>query len=350
MSKILKAIAAATLLVVAGLASAGASAADADRLRGAVEPVVAKKPYRIGVTVVHFVDDYWKGIAYGLTEESKEANVQIVRLLGAGGYGKVAEQIAQIETLSALNLDAVILGATSFNGYDRAIQRLTDKGVKVIAAGVPVNSKLVSLGVTMDEIAIGKTIAGFVCKQKADAKVATIPGPNGPAWNKLRFDGVQAGAKDCPGMQLLGNTFQGDTKIEDGEAQASDLLVKYPDANYIYAAAANLGTGAALAAKRMNRPAQVVTATVTAKTVDLMKEGRIAMVVSEPGILIGRSLIQYTTRLLNGDPLPNLVEGGPIPYKQFLVPLYELTPQNIGAYDLTKFDQPPAGWQVPNVQ
>ena len=91
MSKILKAIAAATLLVVAGLASAGAGAADADRLRGAVEPVVAKKPYRIGVTVVHFVDDYWKGIAYGLTEESKEANVQIVRLLGAGGYGKVLE-------------------------------------------------------------------------------------------------------------------------------------------------------------------------------------------------------------------------------------------------------------------
>ena len=322
--------------------------AQEDRLRGAVEPVKAKKKYRIGIAVVHFVDDYWKGMAYGLVDEAKLADVEIVRIFAAGGYGKVAEQIAQLETLSALKLDAVILGATNFEGYDRAIQRLTDKGVKVVAAGVPVNSKFVSLGVTMDEVAIGKTIAAYVCKQNANAKMITIPGPNGPAWNKLRFDGVMAGAKECPGMKLLGNTFTGDTKIEDGQSQASDLLIKYPDADFIYSAAANLGTGAALAAKSMKRPAKVVTATVTAKTVDLMKEGNIAMVVSEPGILIGRSLIQYTVRLLNGDALPNLEDGGPIPYKQFLVPLVQLTNVNIGTYKLQSFDQPPANWQVPS--
>lgn len=151
-------------------------------------------------------------------------------------------------------------------------------------------------------------------------------------------------------MELVGNIFQGDTKIEDGQAQGSDLLIKYPDSDYIYAAAANLGTGAALAAKRMKRPAKVITATVTSKTVELMKEGHISMVVSEPGILIGRSLIQYTTRLLNGDELPNLVDGGPIPYKQFLIPLYELTNDNVGGYQLTVYDQPPPGWQVPASQ
>jgi ribose transport system substrate-binding protein len=328
----------------------GTAMAAEDRLRGAVEPVTAKKPYRIGVTLVHFVDDYWKGISYGLVEEAKHANVEIVRLLAAGGYGRVADQIAQLETISTLDLDAVILGATNYDGYDRAIQRLIDKGIKVVAAGVPVNSKLVALGVTMDEIAIGRTLAQFACKAKSNAKVATIPGPNGPAWNKLRFDGFQAGAKDCPGMELVGNIFKGDTKIEDGQSQGSDLLIKYPDADYIYAAAANLGTGAALAAKRMDRPAKVITATVTSKTVELMKEGRISMVISEPGILIGRSLIQYTTRLLNGDALPNLVDGGPIPYKQFLIPLYELTNDNVGGYELTVYDQPPSGWQVPASQ
>ncbi len=323
--------------------------ATADRLRGAVEPVKADKPYRIGVAVVHFVDDYWKGISYGLVEEAKETGVELVRLFGAGGYGKVAEQIAQLETLSTLDVDAIILGATNYNGYDRAIKRLTDKGIKILAAGVPVNSNLVTMGVTMDEVAIGSTLAGYVCDQNPNAQVVTIPGPSGPAWNKLRFDGFEAGAKECPGMVLHGNVFKGDTKIEDGQSQGSDLLIKHPEATHMYAAAANLGTGAALAAKRIGSDAQVVTATVTSKTVELMKEGRIAMVVSEPGILIGRSLIQYATRVLNGNDLPNLVSGGPIPYKQFLIPLYQLTAENVDSYELSVYDQPPAGWQLPTL-
>lgn len=77
--------------------------------------------YRIGASVVHFVDDYWKGQAYGLVGEAEKTGVNIVRLMGAGGYGQVAEQITQLETLSAMDLDAVTLGATNHDGFDRAI-------------------------------------------------------------------------------------------------------------------------------------------------------------------------------------------------------------------------------------
>lgn len=326
-----------------------ASPAEAvDRLRGVVEPATAKKPYRIGIAVVQLADDYWKGMVYGLVDEAKQSKVEIVRVLAAGGYGKTSEQIAQLEALEALKVDAIILGAADFDGYDQVVKRLTDKGIRVIAAGVPVNSKLVSLGVTMDEIEIGKTIASYICKQDPKAEVITLPGPKGPAWNKLRFDGVQAGAKDCPGMKLVGNTFAGDITIEDGQAQASDMMIKYPEAKYIYAAAGGLGTGAGLATKRRtNQETKVVTSAVTAKTVDLIKEGHISMVVSEPGILIGRSLVQYTIRLLNGDPMPNLKKGAPIPYPQFLIPMFELTADKLPSYNLSSYDQPPAGWQPP---
>jgi ribose transport system substrate-binding protein len=326
---------------------ASPSAETVDRLRGVVEPATAKKPYRIGIAVVQLADDYWKGMVYGLVDEAKQSKVEIVRVLAAGGYGKTSEQIAQLEALEALKVDAIILGAADFDGYDQVVKRLTDKGIKVIAAGVPVNSKLVSLGVTMDEIEIGKTIASYICKQDAKAEVIALPGPKGPAWNKLRFDGVQAGAKDCPGMKLVGNTFAGDITIEDGQSQASDMMIKYPEAKYIYAAAGGLGTGAGLATKRMNRETKVVTSAVTAKTVDLIKDGHIAMVVSEPGILIGRSLVQYTIRLLNGDPMPNLKKGDPIPYPQFLIPMFELTADKLPSYNLSTYDQPPTGWQPP---
>ncbi len=65
-----------------------------DRLRGIIEPITAKKPFRVGVTLVHFIDDYWKGQAFGILDEAKRSNVQIVRLLSADGYGKISEQIA----------------------------------------------------------------------------------------------------------------------------------------------------------------------------------------------------------------------------------------------------------------
>lgn len=339
------------LIASAMMAGPGAALAeDVDRLRGIMQDVKAKRPYRIGVTVVHFVDDYWKGQAYGLVSEAEKTGVKIVRLMGAGGYGKVAEQIAQLETLSAMDLDAVILGATNYDGFDRAIKRLTDKGIKVIATGVPVNSSLISAGVTIDEVQVGSMLADFVCRKNPSAKVITIPGPNGPVWNKLRFDGFQTRAKACSNMTLLGNAFQGDTKLEDGLSQASDLLIKYPNADFIYTAAANLGIGAGMAAKRMNSKAMVATGTISDRTVELMKEGHVAVAVSEQPILMGRATIQVTVRLLNGDPLPQMVTGGPIPYPEFHVPLVEMTAKEFVNYDLSNYDRPPASWQVPSFQ
>jgi ABC-type sugar transport system substrate-binding protein len=342
---------AAALAAVASLSAvSSARAQEPDRLRGVITEVKADRPYRIGVAMVHFVDDFWKGITYGLVDEAQRANVKIVRIMGAGGYGKVAEQIAQLETLSTMDVDAVVIGSTDFAGFDRAIKRLTDKGIKVIAVGVPVNSPQVSFGVTINEAEVGRRMATFVCKEDPKAKVATIPGPNGPVWNKLRFDGFKQGAEACPGMQLVGNTFQGSTKLEDGMSQGADLLVKNPDANFIYAAAVGLGTGAGMAAKRAGSKARVVTAAITDRTVDLMKEGHIAMVVTEQPILMGRSTIQMATRLLNGAKLPEMTPAGTIPYPQFLVPLFEIMPKDLASYSLNLYDQPPPGWQLPSLQ
>ena len=320
--------------------------------RGALlHPVKAQRPYRIGVSLVHFVDDYWKGVAFGITDEAARSGVKVVRVLSAGGYGNVEQQIDQLNQLATLQVDAVILGAANYDGYDRLIANLTRRGIKVVAVGVPVNASTVSFGVTMNEEAIGKAMAAYMCKaDPSPLQVITIPGPSGSTWNKLRFDGMEAGAQSCSGMTLVGNVFKGNTQIEDGEAQASDLLIKYPQAEFIYAAAANLGTGAAIAARRMNRSTRVVTATITAKSLDLMRSGNIAMVISEPGILIGRLALENTVRLLDHQPLPAMVDKKPVLYPQLLVPLYLVTPDQLNTYDVTKYDRPPPQWSLSAIQ
>ena len=337
-------VVAATTLASVSLCALGATESVDDRA-ALLHPVKAQRPYRIGVSVVHFVDDYWKGVAFGISDEAARSGVKVVRVLSAGGYGNVEQQLDQLDQLATLQVDAVILGAANYDGYDRAIANLTRRGIKVIAVGVPVNARTVSFGVTMNEEEIGRAIAAYMCKaDSSPPQVITIPGPSGSTWNKLRFDGVEAGAHSCSGMTLVGNVFKGNTQIEDGEAQASDLLIKYPQAEFIYAAAANLGTGAAIAVRRMNRNTRVVTATITSKSLDLMRSGNIAMVISEPGILIGRLALENTVRLLDHQPLAPMVDKKPVLYPQLLVPLYPITADQLNIYDVTKYDRPPPQW------
>lgn len=334
--------AAAAVLAACSLLLADAAIAQ-DRLQGMIEPVVGKKPYRIGFASVDMNSDFFIGLAYGLTDEAKRANVEIVRIASAGGYGKVAEQIAQLEQLGTMNLDAVILGGAAFDGYDKEVERLLDKGTRVVALGSPISASKTSLGLIQDENRIGATLASAICEKKPNGKVLTLPGPPGTEWSKRRFDGFKAEAAKC-NLTLVGNTFAGNVSIEEGQRQAGDLLVKYPDVDFIYAAAGIFAVGAAQQAKRMQVKAPVVTGTITRRTVDLLKDGSIATVVSEPPILKGRAALQYTVRLLNGDELPHLVNGV-LPYPVVFTPNLTVTAETLKSYDVNEFDLPPEGWK-----
>jgi ABC-type sugar transport system substrate-binding protein len=319
-----------------------------DRLLGMVEPVKAKKPYRIAYSSADMNADFFLALAYGVLDEAQQAGVQVVRVLSAGGYGHVAEQIAQLEELNTLNLDAVILVSAAFDGFDKVVERLVAKGTKVIMVGTPISSPKVSLAIMQNEPAIGKMEADYMCKQKPGATVITLPGPPGSEWNKLRFDGFKAAAEVCK-LKLVGNAYAGNISIDDGQRQAGDWVLKNPDADYIYAVAGIFAVGAAQQAKRMNSHAKVVTGNFTRRTADLLKDGSMAMVVSEPAIVFGRAGVQYTVRILNGDPLPNLVDGI-MPYPVALIPNHELTAETIGQYDLSKYDIQPEGWRPPQLQ
>jgi ABC-type sugar transport system substrate-binding protein len=320
----------------------------ADRLLGMVTPVKALKPYRIGYASVDMNSDFHLGLVFGALDEAKAAGVEIVRITSAGGYGKVAEQVSQLEQLGSLKLDAVIIVGAAYNGFDKVVDRLVEGGTKVVTVGVPIGAPKVSLAILQNENKIGEQLAEELCKAKPKATVITLPGPAGSEWNKMRFEGFKAAAQKCD-LKLVGNTFAGNISIEDGEEQAADQLARYPDADYIFAVAGIFAVGAAQQVKRMHSSAKVVTGTLTRRTINLLKDGTIALVVSEPPIVFGRASVQYTVRLLNGDPLPNLVNGI-LPFPVAMVPNQALTPANIGSYDANEYDLPPEGWRPSQLQ
>jgi ribose transport system substrate-binding protein len=335
----------AVLLTI--IASISLAAAASDRLLGMVEPVKAKKPYRIALASTDMNADFWLGLAYGVVDETKQAGAEMVRIVSAGGFGNVAEQVGQLEQLGALGVDAVILAPAAFNGYDKVVERLVSKGTKVISID-PIDTPKITLGVIQDDTRIGRTLGDFVCRQKPKATVITLPGPAGSEWNAHRFAGFKEEAAKCD-LNLVGNTFQGNIALEDGQKQAADQLLKHPEADYVYAVAGIFSVGAAQEIKRMHGKAKVVTGTFTRRTPDLLKDGTMAVVISEPPIVLGRAAVQYAIRLLNGDPLPNIVKDM-LPFPVAIIPNKAITPADIASYDVDSYDLPPEGWKPPQLQ
>jgi ribose transport system substrate-binding protein len=340
------------LILVSGI-SVGvrpSSAETGDRMRDLVSPVTAKKPMKIGVTVVHLQDDFWKGIAYGIADEAKRSNVSVVQITVAGAYGNVSQQFAQIQAMQTLGVDVAVVGPAAYNGYDAILAGLKKSGKMVIAAGIPLNSQNVDFGVTQDDTALGGALADAVCKDMAGkpAEVLALPGPAGAEWSRLRLVGFTEKSKSCPGMTVIAGPVGGAIDIGYGLSQISDMLLKHPDAKYAYTPESALGMGAVQAGRRQKKELKVATATLNDQGLTELKDGRFLTVISEPGILIGRLIVQYAIRKAEGMPMPNM--QATTPYPTVVVPNLAISQTMAATYDDSLYDVPPKSWSIEAVQ
>lgn len=322
----------------------------ADRLQGLLEPIKAEKPFKMGVTLVHLQDDFWKGIAYGIQDEAKRSGVQLVQVSVAGAYGNVREQFGQLNALKTLDVDYAVLGAASFDGYDPVIKTLKDAGIKTLAVGIPVNSPNIAFGVGQDEGAIGTALAKAICNKKPDSTTLTIPGPAGAEWTRLRYVAFQEQAKQCKGMKVIPGSFGGGVDLAYGLSQASDLLLRTPDADFIYTPVIPLGMGAAQAVRQQRRDVQVVSSAIVREAIPMIEDGRILAVTSEPGILMGRLIVQYAIRDHEGKSMDKLKKDGSLPYPYALTPPVVITPENVKTFPFEIYELPPKGWSITAMQ
>jgi len=345
------AITAAAVAIAAvcfGSAQAAEQKAD-DRLQGLIEPIKAEKPFSIGVTLVHLQDDFWKGIAYGIQDEAKRSGVEVAQVTVAGAYGNVREQFGQLNALKTLGVDYVALGPASFDGYDPVIKQLKDAGIKTLAVGIPVNSPNVTFGVGQDEGAIGRELAKAICEKKPNSTTLTIPGPAGAEWARLRYVAFQDAAKECDGMKVIPGSFGGGVELGYGMSQASDLLLRTPDANFIYTPVIPLGMGAVQAVRQQKRDVQVVSSAIVREAIPMIEDGRFLAVASEPGILMGRLLVQYAIRDYEGKPL-DLKKDDSLPYPYVLTPPVVITPENVKTFPFEIYELPPKDWSISAMQ
>lgn len=336
---------------VATLFAPTVQAQEQDRLIGLTTPIKSDKPFKIGVAVVHLQDDFYKGIVYGIEDEAKRVGAEVVQVSVAGGYGNVREQFAQLEALKALKVDMVAFAAASFNGYDNALKALKDAGIKVAAVGIPVGSKQVDFGVLQDDQEIGRTLAKEICATRDLGTVLTVPGPAGAEWARLRYVGFMEQAKQCAGLKPIEGAFGGALGLQHGLTQTADLLLRHPDAKYVYTPEVSLGMGSAQAIRQQRKNAKVVSSSMVKEAIPMIKDGRFLAVVSEPGIIMGRLLVQFAARQFSGKPVSELkVADASSPYPYFNVPPVLIKPANVDQHAYEIYEIPPASWKLPTTR
>src|SRR5690606_37062792 len=223
-------------------------------------------------------------------------------------------------------------------------------GIKTLAVGIPVNSPNVAFGVGQDEGAIGMELAKAICEKQPNSTTLTIPGPAGAEWARLRYVAFQEQAKKCKGMKVLPGSFGGGVDLSYGMSQASDLLLRTPDANFIYTPVIPLGMGAVQAVRQQRKDVQVVSSAIVREAIPMIEDGRFLAVTSEPGILMGRLLVQYAIRDHEGKPMEGLKRDDALPYPYVLTPPVTITPQNVKTFPFEAYELPPKGWNITAMQ
>ena len=339
-------------ILATGLASA-ALAEEPDRLMGLIEPATATKPLTIGVTLVHLQDDYWKGMAYGISDEAKRSGVIVRQIDIAGGYGNVPQQFSQINTMVSKGIDTLIVAPAAYDGFDTVLKDLKSQGIHVITAGVPVNSTSVDFGIVQNDSDIGAALTDAVCKDKgtAPAKALVIQGPAGAEWARLRIDAIQAAAAKCKGLELVVGPVGKEISLAYGMSQTSDMLLTNPDAKYVMTIETSLGLGATQAVKAAGSSAKVVTSALDKRAVDEIQNGDILVAVTtEPGILIGRLLVQYAIRQNEGMDLTGLGALAGFGYPVVIVPAAIFSKATIANHPAELYDIPPEDWSLEAIQ
>ena len=86
----------------------------------------AAKPWRLCVIYPHLKDAYWLSVNYGMVEEAKRLGVSF-DLYEAGGYPNLSRQIEQVEACGKRDMDALILGAVSYEGLTESVLAISQQ-------------------------------------------------------------------------------------------------------------------------------------------------------------------------------------------------------------------------------
>jgi protein TorT len=264
----------------------------------------ASKPWRICALYPHLKDSYWLSINYGMVAQARALGVEL-KVLDAGGYHRVDEQLAQIDACRAWKADALLLGAVSFAGR-------TDE-LKAHVAGLPVFG-LVN-DVPIDTL-VGRVATSWYAMGHRAGEFIAARHPAGSKGVKIAWFPGASRWSDRPSVELgffdaLKSASVRELVIKEGSdndrrilrALLEDALKEHHDIDYVVGGAilaetALVEVGQIEAARRP----KVISYYFTHGVYRGLLRGKIQMAVTDQMVLLGQLSLDQVSRFLDGKP------------------------------------------------
>lgn len=261
----------------------------------------ARKPWRLCVVYPHLKDAYWLSVNYGMVEEARRLGVSF-DLYEAGGYPNLTRQIEQVETCGKRQMDALVLGAVSYEGLTPTVVKIAEQ-MPVVAAVNDIDDAGISAKASVPwremGAAAGREIARRHPKGSAPVRLAWFPGPEGAGWVQFVERGfIDALAESA--AEIVATRF-GDTGLEQQVLLVEDVLDTVPDIDYL------VGSGpmaeaavSVLRARGLGDEIGVVSTYVSHGVYRGIKRGRILAAPTDFAVLQGRLAIEFAVRAIEG--------------------------------------------------
>jgi ABC-type sugar transport system substrate-binding protein len=283
----------------------------------------------IGVSVPTTEGPFFTSMLYGITQQAKSAGYN-VSILSAGGYGKIDQQVSQIQNLISKKTEIIMVDPADPNATKPAIEQARAAGLTVIGAGDPApGGQGYSAASHCD---VGKALATGAKKLLPDGgKIGVMAGPAGAFWSTERLRCFKDGIKNTSISVVAEKATDPDVAL--GLSGATDMLQRFPDLNLLYGADDTVGVGAAEAVQAANRcgKTQVLTAVYGEQVQSLMAKGCVQYDVALQPVLIGREAVKLAVAL-HEKKKPAVTEVN--------VPLVAITPDTMKSVNIDNIRSP----------
>lgn len=264
------------------------------------------KPWKICITVPHLKDPIWVAQNYSAADESRRLGINM-QFHDAGGYTEITNQAQQIENCAAQKVDAIIVGAVSFDALNPVIESAIDKGIVVVDGGNGISSPKIRTRAVLDYYEMGKSAGAYLTKQGKPAKVALLPGPAGVSWSERSAQGFKDAIAGTQ-VQLI-DTKYGDTAKEVQLRLVEDMLSAHKDLDVIAGTAVTIDVARTVLVERAKESQVKLVATyLIPTTLELIKSGAASCAPTEQPVLTYRMAVDQAVRVLEKKPLDQTYE------------------------------------------
>lgn len=275
----------------------------------AVPSRIARRPYRVGVSLLTRDDEFYKALEGGLKQQAIMLRVKLTVVSADKDLNK---QINQVQNFIAQKMDAIILCPVDSQGIASAVMQANAAHIPVFTADIASKGGRVVCHIASDNVQGGRLDADYLAKLLNNKGSVAILDLSTVTSVQDRVRGFKDELKKFPGIRIVADQDVEGATRDNAVPKAVDILTAHPHLSAIFGINDPVALGALSAVQQLNRKNVLIVgfdAVPEAQNYIASNSQLKADAMQYPGI-IGFTTVDAVVRSLNGQAVPPTI---PIP-------------------------------------